>query len=366
MRIDKRTGSWLLAGLALYNVVVWIDLLVFGRKLIDEAAPDFTNGRWMLSIVLMLAAVAAWRAVLSLALPHAASQAEVQQASQWSTEDRWSSIGTLVLHVGAMLLFVYAPYWFCWAVIEDHPVENASAVFWFVGTAFAVAAYLKARRHAETPRFQLILLLALCVFTFVSGMEEVSWFQRVFSIKTPAVIAHFNSQGELNFHNMMTNILENYFYNGMSVLLVLIPSMNALGAIRLHDLKLGVMVPRAYLVTVGAIAAAYNYDMWDIPHFQVALYMSVLLLWTLAWRTESRADRTILLMTIVAAVVGQVVFLSFGDHYIRLWDITEYKEMFMPLGAMLYAWNVFVAIKRAEPSVTRSRTAQEPFAIRAH
>ena len=45
-------------------------------------------------------------------------------------------------------------------------------------------------------------------------------------------------------------------------------------------------------------------------------------------------------LALLAVVVAQVTFLWFGSGFIRLWDVTEYKEFFIAAGCLCLAVRV--------------------------
>lgn len=88
---------------------------------------------------------------------------------------------------------------------EDHVIENLAPYFWFVGAAFFFVTFVKYKApsrflYLKSERNLYLLLLSLvCV---LGGGEEISWGQRVFGLRTPAVVESHNVQGELNIHNL--------------------------------------------------------------------------------------------------------------------------------------------------------------------
>jgi hypothetical protein len=352
MKMVSRANFWICSSVALFAIAVLVDRFAFGRPAFMESIPVLSPGQWMLSLLLLLSAAALLLGVVPL---RSRNGAAMETFAPWSHNDRWASILGLSVHVACVVLLLVSPYWFNNLILEDRPVENASALFWFVAFALTLIACLRTRRQLGAVSIQFsLLMIVLSALFFVCGMEEVSWFQRVLHVSTPDAIARMNMQGELNLHNLATHPTENIFYNGMVVLLVLVPGLNSLRVIRLEQWNLGAAVPRPYLVVVGVLATAWNFNKWDIPLFQFALYLSVLMTIVLAMRSGSPKDRAILLATVAATIIGQAIFLIFGDHFLRDWDVTEYRELLMPLGAMMYACNVFAATRSTAESVVKN------------
>ena len=49
--------------------------------------------------------------------------------------------------------------------------------------------------------------LLFFVFNILAGLEEISWGQRLFDLKTEGVFAEYSDQNEINFHNTLQGLL---------------------------------------------------------------------------------------------------------------------------------------------------------------
>jgi hypothetical protein len=69
------------------------------------------------------------------------------------------------------------------------------------------------------------------------------------------------------------------------------------------------------------------------------MFMTVLILLCYAWMRLLRAkgETFIFLGAALVVTVSQVLFLAFGDHFVRLWDVTEFQEFFIALGLLALA-----------------------------
>jgi len=84
---------------------------------------------------------------------------------------------------------------------EDHLVENAQSLLFFVGAMLAgwIAWALGRRRRIGWVALYMLLAVGL---GYLAG-EEISWGQRIFQIETPGwFLAHHNNQDEMNLHNL--------------------------------------------------------------------------------------------------------------------------------------------------------------------
>jgi len=79
---------------------------------------------------------------------------------------------------------------------EDGPVENATAIAYFISFIFSLAI---AKSFKERPIFFALFLILALGLLFIA-LEEISWGQRIFNFETPDWIPE-NLQEEANIHN---------------------------------------------------------------------------------------------------------------------------------------------------------------------
>ena len=110
-------------------------------------------------------------------------------------------LNALVL-VAALLALHRGSPWVSQFVLEDGLVE------WLQFLCFAVLsvflAFLAVDRWLQQPRLALeaCVLVGLSVVVGLAALEEISWFQRVLRLESPAFFQEHNRQGELNLHNL--------------------------------------------------------------------------------------------------------------------------------------------------------------------
>jgi hypothetical protein len=178
------------------------------------------------------------------------------------------------------------------------------------------------------------------------GMEEVSWFQRVLSVDTPSLFSS-NLQNEINLHKFATNQTENLYYVSTFVFLILVPFLyDKVTAIKNTD-YLSFFSPNRLLIFVSASFVAYNYDMWNIIFTQLCFFTTLFILIHYAWLSFKTGDRTVSPFLIVALYLAtQISFLILGYRFLRIWDVTEYKEFLIPLAFSVYAIEVVTRARR--------------------
>ena len=87
------------------------------------------------------------------------------------------------------------------AVTEDHIIEWLQVGLLAVSAALLIRVCVAARRNPESRRAGCALaVLAFCAVVVLA--EEISWGQRIFGFRTPAVFSAENAQGEFNLHNL--------------------------------------------------------------------------------------------------------------------------------------------------------------------
>ena len=82
-------------------------------------------------------------------------------------------------------------------------LEEGGIVEWSTFLLLLISAYIlfSCAKNARQVRLR-IIYYALSGFSFVIGMEEMSWGQMIFNWKTPSQLALINDQGETNLHNI--------------------------------------------------------------------------------------------------------------------------------------------------------------------
>lgn len=353
MQVDttalRKICSWplFLAGCIGLVVVLRIDDYTWQPWALTEGRPDFSPGHIIRSILICFSvSCALWSFVWG-------KRPRFSLASDGAIPiERWSIILALGFSLLFACCFLISPPYFSTLSLEDGPVEWGSALWVLAASLLFVLACIKSRACGLGMIFQATCLLLAAVF-FLIGMEEVSWFQRVVGYNTPEMLVN-NAQHEANLHNFFTSVFENGYYFGASLFLVVMPYVyQALP--RLSQFRyLRLFVPRTFIALIGAIACAYNYDMWNIIFTQISFFSAVFILIVLAVYSEDRGERHLIVATLAVMFIAQAAFFFTGTRLVRLWETTEYKEFFIPMGFFLYSLDVLSRIKQ---TVTEGVTA---------
>ena len=89
---------------------------------------------------------------------------------------------------------------------EDGLIENLTVFVLFCGVVVCLRRLLKLKSK-KRPLFLLATMLFFLMFIFGAG-EELSWGQRIFNIENPEFFKKFNSQDEMNIHNLVFGGIE--------------------------------------------------------------------------------------------------------------------------------------------------------------
>ncbi len=276
----------------------------------------------------------------------------------------FASAAIACLAVFAAWLFSIDPQLFNALSLEDNSVEWLSALCLFVASAFfAVVAVgqLGQARSGAGPQAWLAVGagIAFAVVFFVIGMEEISWMQRVFQVATPEVFEELNDQHEFNFHNMSTGVSELVYYTGAFTLLGLIPFGLHVFRNRIPRGPLTAFVPNLFILAAAAPMAAFNSGRWGVLPIQISTMMTVIILLVLANAAlKNGLWREFLLFAGIAisVVAMQELFLVEADRLVRLWDPTEYKELFIGIGLALYAGQTWSRLRARRQGFALART----------
>ncbi|MDO1446545.1 hypothetical protein Q0590_09810 [Rhodocytophaga aerolata] len=251
-----------------------------------------------------------------------------------------------------LTLFLVDPVGFSTLGSEDQPVELLSALFYFISFGLFMYTMVLLSKQWNPHKWYLLLAAVFAFGFFIMGMEEISWFQRVLHIDTPDSFKD-NRQNELNLHNFYTNPLENAFYFASFVFLILLPFIHENFQLINKRHLLSVFIPSRFILFASAIFVAYNYDMWNILFTQLAFFVTFFILAYYAWLyIRMRSNAAFVVALLILYTISQVLFIVYGDAFVRLFDVTEYKEVFIPLGFLLYSLEVVQRLKKINKKQT--------------
>jgi len=335
------TIVFLLGCIGLIAVIVF-DRLYWGTGVIAEGWPNFSAEHIVRSITIFISTFAMLWSLIGSSRPKL-----VLNGSSGMPIEQLSILGVLFTSVVIVFLFIFKPLWFNALSYEDGIIEWGSAMLLFGSCIIAAITFSKSRNVSNLPNGTRLSIAFLSLVFFLIAMEEVSWFQRVLEIETPRAF-NANLQYEFNLHNFYTNPIENIYYFGVFLFLVAFPFVRLLFPCISDHKYLRIFVARPFIGVIGTIACAYNFDMWNGIFTQIAFFGSVLILFVFFVFSSYRNERYIILFTILLIVATQVIFLTNGVNFAREWEVTEYKEFFIPLALFIYSLDMFTYMKHAQ------------------
>lgn len=331
-----------------------LEYLIWSVAVLPNQAPNLDLYALARSAVMAVLAFVFLASVATARSPYA--QVQALSPREWAC-----SLVAFFLLVLFVAIFHLSPTVFSTLSLEDGLVEWASALLPLLASLFLAwrgAGFLVWSREDGNGLWIGVALLACAAILFVLGMEEISWMQRVFGLATPASLSG-NIQGELNFHNLATNQIGAVHKIGGFVVLILLPFLQATVPERLSLPKLADLVPSRAVALVSAPLAACNYNGWESLLIQMTSYLTigvVLYFAFLAWKRRRYAEVAFCAALVVVIVGAQLAFIGLGERFVRIWDVTEYKELFIALG--LAVWAVETA-KRLRPLALGQASGQQ-------
>lgn len=94
------------------------------------------------------------------------------------------------------------------------------------------------------------------------------------------------------------------------------------------------------MIFTGALFVAFNYDMWNILFTQLAFFTTLFVL-IYYLNAHNRQGLCVLSALVPFYILAQVLFLEFGNHMVRQWDLTEYKELLIALTCLAYSFEIW-------------------------
>lgn len=123
-----------------------------------------------------------------------------------------------------LILLVIASYSYS-AINKTYMLHSEDSLFEILTACFAISAsvlFLMSARNFKSLSTKYSIIL-LSVFSFLFGMEEISWGQRVFNWETSELWSSINYQNETNIHNLLNPVLRevSLLFNFLALVLFL-------------------------------------------------------------------------------------------------------------------------------------------------
>lgn len=188
----------------------------------------------------------------------------------------------------------------------------------------------------------LIAVIMLVVFLIL--MEEMSWGQHWLDLTTPAFFQN-NLQNEINFHNYHTHPFETAYYSSAALVFVVLPFVWPRRVPRIAAGLTPFIPPPAFAILALPLCGLF-YQTWHYVTNQILLYLALLIAVHLFRRESDRAARWTIFVMASLLVISQVLFLDHGHLLPHGHEMTEVREVAIPLTLVAYGILLFLRFRR--------------------
>lgn len=263
-------------------------------------------------------------------------------------------ISVIVFSFAYLAVFFYDPIQFRDLSSDEKLVENLSAIFSFVAFIvfiFTGFAFFTVRKIKSVYKYAAVLGWFFSLLFFVICMEEIAWMQGVLFFDTPDFFMG-NSQGETNLHNYSTYRFELSYYFSTFLFFIILPFFYDHRSLITRVPVFKYFLPSRLMLYIGAMAVAYNYDMWNNLYFQLSFFITLYILIYYIW--VKKADKNLVLLSILVSLffLSQLSFVLFGIRVERAPSFKEYKEFFIPLTFLFYSFEIYLRAKKQVRSLS--------------
>lgn len=233
---------------------------------------------------------------------------------------------------------------------EDGPVETLTALLFLLSSVVIAVRSIQALKDKSNNTIAIMGLVVAVAF-FVFAGEEISWGQRIFNIETGEFMQQYNWQGEVNLHNLHTDLFNIAFHYGALIFLIILPLFRTRIIILLKKFNLDVLkyfIAPTWLalpsfVFLGMLDPRFIYVI-EAPWVAVIYLLSLaiglgLLLFTSIQliRSEDKTNSTYLFISLL--LIGLGLFVSYLQAIDKTPNnISEYKELVIAIGLFMFAF----------------------------
>lgn len=313
--------------------------IVYGYELLDKYAPVWNLFESIKAAGLLVASL-----LVFSALRPAVGQ---ERDPGWKELPiGWLPISGFVL-VASALVLVFWPDIMSEQQEEGYFLSVLSEVFLLAAfVLLALSAW--SARQSDRPSFiglrPVWLLLAMMLVVFLILMEEMSWGQHWLGLTTPHLFEG-NGQNEINIHNYFTHPFEAAYYSVAVLVFVVLPFAWP-REVPGFTAGLTVFIPPPAFAMLALPLCGIFFETWNYVMNQVLFYLGLLIAVHLFRREENRtAKRNIIVMALLL-VLSQIVFLDHGHTLPQGWELTEIREIAIPLAIIAYGTVLFSRFRR--------------------
>lgn len=171
---------------------------------------------------------------------------------------------------------------------EDGLFEYLTAIFFLIAAVFFVLFLTNSRK--ELGGYMKFVILTLALLCFFTGMEEISWGQRILGIETPERMKELNYQEETTLHNLIDARHYTAIYSVISVCLLLF------FAFRNTNYRSFFGIPREYMPSKKFLVIALLLPLicfYEREHFEAVLSFLFCVYGYQLYQKSRKADRAV-------------------------------------------------------------------------
>lgn len=258
----------------------------------------------------------------------------------------WLPTSGFVLAASAMAV-VFWPDFMLEQIGERKSLSVLSEVLLFASIVILALSAWSARRSDRQGIVGLRpvwLLVAMMLVVFLILMEEMSWGQHWLGLSTPDLFKG-NDQDEINLHNYYTHPFEVAYYTTATLVFVVLPFA---WPRRVPNFATGLTVfipPPAFAILALPLCGLF-YQTWNYAINQILFYLGLLIAMHFIGRAEDRTAKWSSIIMGALLVLSQILFLDHG-HTLRLGhELTEIREIAIPLALVAYGVVLFARFRR--------------------
>jgi len=333
LKFDRKHVSWLMVLISVigFLVILYLDQFYWRTGIIPEMIPNYSSEYTLRSIFIFILSL-----LFTISLYLNQSELIIKNKAKFTIKNVPIIIWIILLSSFLPTLFIFKDYYFNQMSYEDRIVEWLSTVLLFASSFHTAYVLRRNHKYGKSSVLYSIILITLSILLFLIAMEEISWFQRLLGFETSGIF-NSNQQKEINFHNFATAIFENLYYFGAFLFLVILPFLKLLYQKFNESELFKFVIPDLELIIIGGIGCAYNYDMWNNAFIQFMFFCSLIIILILFLLSKSIMNKLLLGVSAGVVLMSQVVYLKYGINLSRFWNMTEYRELFIPIGFFVYS-----------------------------
>lgn len=330
-------GALFTLALAICVALVAYGDIVYDHRMLEKYPPDWSLFGWLKMLGLLLAS-----AFVFLALRPMANR----EADWGALPTGWLTVGVIVLAASAVAV-IFWPTQIADYVREGKALSILTEVVFLAALVLLSMAAWLARRSDRGGIFgvrPVWLLLAMMAVVFLILMEEMSWGQHWLGFATPEAFEK-NLQNETNLHNFYTHRFEAAYYSAAALLFVVLPFAWP-REVPNFAAGLSVFMPPPAFAILALPLCGLFYETWNFAMYQVWFYLGIMIAVSLYRREAEPAAKRAIAMMVAALLLSQLVFLLLGHTLRDGHELTEIREVAIPLALVAYSWILMTRFRR--------------------